>query len=157
MATWRCFWLSLAYIGLYRHYIRFRGFAYRRYLGFYRDFTGFSGFIGNMTIQGLGLPKVRGTILEVPLRRIIVYWGPLILGNCHIGFRDLGPIVRVSFEDSGLEGLGFRVLRKKTKMGMRQLVKVTVPNGQSQARFCLGTTEFSICEWEELPKQTRGS
>ena len=36
-----------------------------------------------------GFPKIRGTILGVPIIRIIVfwglYWGPLILGNYHIG------------------------------------------------------------------------
>ena len=36
-----------------------------------------------------GFPKFRGTILGVPIIRIIVfwglYWGPLILGNYHIG------------------------------------------------------------------------
>ena len=28
-------------------------------------------------------PKIRGTILGVPILRIIVYWGPPILGNYH--------------------------------------------------------------------------
>ena len=36
-----------------------------------------------------GLPKIRGTILVVPIIRTIVYWGlywgPLILGSYHIG------------------------------------------------------------------------
>ena len=36
-------------------------------------------------LWGLGFPKIRGTLLEVPIIRIIVfgglYWGPLILGN----------------------------------------------------------------------------
>ena len=35
-----------------------------------------------------GFPKIRGTILGVPIIRIIVfgglYWGPPILGNSHI-------------------------------------------------------------------------
>ena len=35
-----------------------------------------------------GFPKLRGIFLEVPIIRIIVfwglYWGPLILGNYHI-------------------------------------------------------------------------
>ena len=35
-----------------------------------------------------GFPKIRGTILGVPIIRTIVYWGlywgPLILGNYHI-------------------------------------------------------------------------
>ena len=35
-----------------------------------------------------GLPKFGGTLMGVPITRIIVYeglyWGPLILGNCHI-------------------------------------------------------------------------
>ena len=38
-------------------------------------------------------PKIRGTILGVPIIRIIVYWGlfwgPLIYGNYHIGIVDL--------------------------------------------------------------------
>ena len=37
----------------------------------------------------LGFPKIRGTILGVPIIRIIVfgglYWGPLVLGNYQIG------------------------------------------------------------------------
>ena len=40
------------------------------------------------TISGLGFPIIRGTILGVPIRRTIafwgLYWGPLILGNYHI-------------------------------------------------------------------------
>ena len=39
-----------------------------------------------------GFPEIRGTILGVPIIRIIVYWGlcwgPLILGNYHVGSRD---------------------------------------------------------------------
>ena len=38
-----------------------------------------------------GFPKIRPTILGVPIIRTVVfwglYWGPPILGNCHIGFR----------------------------------------------------------------------
>ena len=34
-----------------------------------------------------GVPKIRGTILGVPIIRIIIfwglYWGPLLLGNYH--------------------------------------------------------------------------
>ena len=41
-----------------------------------------------------GFPKIRGTVLGVPIIRIIVfwsrYWGSLILGNYHVGFRGLG-------------------------------------------------------------------
>ena len=36
-----------------------------------------------------GFPKIRGTSLGVPIIRIILfwglYWGPLILGNYHMG------------------------------------------------------------------------
>ena len=36
----------------------------------------------------LGFPKIRGTFLGIPIIRTIVfwglYWGTLILGNCHI-------------------------------------------------------------------------
>ena len=43
------------------------------------------------TIWGLGFPKIRGTILGVPIIRTIVYWGlnwgTLILGNDHIDIR----------------------------------------------------------------------
>ena len=55
-----------------------------------------------------GFPKIRGTFLGVPIRRIIVfwclYWGPLNSGNYHMGensgfllnstlqfYVDLGP------------------------------------------------------------------
>ena len=38
-----------------------------------------------------GLPKIRGTLLGVPIIRTIVYWGlhwgPLILGNYHLKTR----------------------------------------------------------------------
>ena len=38
-----------------------------------------------------GFPKIRGTILGVPIIRIIVfwglYWGPLVLGNYHLSGR----------------------------------------------------------------------
>ena len=37
----------------------------------------------------MGVPKIRGTFLGVPVTRMIVYeglyWGPPILGNYHIG------------------------------------------------------------------------
>ena len=37
-----------------------------------------------------GFPRIRGTLLRVPIIRIIVFWGPnwgpLILGNYHIRF-----------------------------------------------------------------------
>ena len=42
----------------------------------------------------IGFPKIRGTLLGVLIIRIIVfwglYWGPLFLGDYHIGvnFRD---------------------------------------------------------------------
>ena len=46
-----------------------------------------------------GFPKIRGTLLGVPIIRTVVfgglYWVTLILGNYHIGLR--------------VEGLGFRV------------------------------------------------
>ena len=36
-----------------------------------------------------GFPEIRGTLFGVPIIRIIVYWGlywgPLILGNHHLG------------------------------------------------------------------------
>ena len=39
-----------------------------------------------------GFPKIRGTILGVPITRTIVfwglYWGPLILVNYHIGIME---------------------------------------------------------------------
>ena len=45
-------------------------------------------------------PKIRGTFLGVPIIRAIIfwglYWGPLVLGNYHIGlyrvFRGLGVV-----------------------------------------------------------------
>ena len=47
-----------------------------------------------------GFPKIRGTMLGVPIIRIIVYWGlywgPLILGNYHKDFaRGSQPCGRV--------------------------------------------------------------
>ena len=47
----------------------------------------------------MGFPKIRGTILGVPILRTIVlgglYWGPLVLGNYQVFFR--------------IKGLGFSV------------------------------------------------
>ena len=43
-----------------------------------------------------GFPKIRGTFLGVPIIRIIVYWGPLILGKLPHLCRALGG--RVSLE-----------------------------------------------------------
>ena len=41
-----------------------------------------------------GFPKIRGTILGVPIIRTVIYlglyWGPPILGNYHVKFYDLG-------------------------------------------------------------------
>ena len=48
-----------------------------------------------------GFPKILGTLLGVPVIRTIVfwglYWGPLILGNYHLGLygRKVGALVRV--------------------------------------------------------------
>ena len=37
----------------------------------------------------MGFPKIISTLFGVPILKIIVfrglYWGPLILGNCHVG------------------------------------------------------------------------
>ena len=45
-----------------------------------------------------GFPKIGGTLLGVPIIRIIVfvglYWGPLILGNYHLGI-ELAPSLRM--------------------------------------------------------------
>ena len=44
--------------------------------------------MNNCQVSIWGFPKIRGTILGVPIIRILVYWGlhlgPLILGNYHI-------------------------------------------------------------------------
>ena len=49
----------------------------------------------------MGVSKIRGGLLGVPIMRIIVfwglYWGPLVLGNYHIGL--------------SWHGLGFGVFR----------------------------------------------
>ena len=37
-----------------------------------------------------GFPKIRGTFLGVPMIRIILFWGPVVLGNYHIGVEGLG-------------------------------------------------------------------
>ena len=47
--------------------------------------------VGVIRIDMLGIwefPKIRGTILGVPILRIIVFWGPPILGNYHIGMME---------------------------------------------------------------------
>ena len=67
-----------------------------------------------MRLCGLiwGVPKIRGTILVVPIARNIVfwglYWGPLILGNYHImfGFRDEGTGFAIKVWGCRAWGLG---------------------------------------------------
>ena len=43
-----------------------------------------------------GFPKSRGTILGVPIMRTIVvwglYWGPFVLGDCHVFLEGCGKI-----------------------------------------------------------------
>ena len=57
------------------------------------------------------IPKIRATFLGVPIRRIIVfwglYWGPLIMGNYHIG------IAEIMFQHSVLRTskIWFRMMR----------------------------------------------
>ena len=50
----------------------------------YRDNVKGNG-VDYLGFRGLGFPKIRGTILRVPIIRTIVYWGlywgPPILGN----------------------------------------------------------------------------
>ena len=56
-----------------------------------------------------GFPKIRGTILGVPIIRTIVfrglYWGPLILGNYHIKNFNYSPSwcikPKVTFDQTG--------------------------------------------------------
>ena len=62
--------------------------------------------------------KIRGTILEVPIIRTIIfwglYWGPLILGNYHLGL-DNGKenanycSILGLYSENGNYYLGFRV------------------------------------------------
>ena len=47
-------------------------------------------------------PKIRGTVLGVPILRIIVYWGvywgPLILGNYQMGSsQNSGPLLVMDY------------------------------------------------------------
>ena len=56
-----------------------------------------------------GFPKIRGTLLVVPIMRIIVFWGleqgPPIYGNYHIlGLIGLGV---------GVQGLSFKGTKSK--------------------------------------------
>ena len=45
------------------------------------------------------IPKTRGTLLGVPILRIIVYWGlywgPPILGNYHINSKKFGAVDQI--------------------------------------------------------------
>ena len=48
----------------------------------------------------MGVSQIKGTILGVPIIRIVVfwglYWGPPILGNYYIGFpRSIGDCIQV--------------------------------------------------------------
>ena len=47
------------------------------------------GFGSLLVCRIWGFPKIRGTFLGVPIVRIIIfldlYWGPLVLGNYHLG------------------------------------------------------------------------
>ena len=69
-----------------------------------------------------GVPTIRGTILRVPIVRIILfqglYWGPLILGNYHLGIiTPLGPRWA-----NGKENGKSLEYRKCEKPSMRSLV-----------------------------------
>ena len=62
-------------------------------------------------LRNWGFPEIRGTLLGVPIIRIIIYWGlhwgPLILGNYHL--RAWGYAVRVrilSLSDSVMHDRG---------------------------------------------------
>ena len=60
-----------------------------------------------------GFPKIRGTLLGVPIIRIIVYlglyWAPLILGNYHVTAPCPNPNLGETVSPWGfrLQGLGF--------------------------------------------------
>ena len=58
-------------------------------------------------------PKIRGTVLGVPVIRTIVfwdlYWGPPILGNYHMGISGLG--FRVQDVGFRVQGLGSKLLK----------------------------------------------
>ena len=65
-----------------------------------------------------GFPKIRGTLLGVPVIRIIVfwglYWGSLILGNYHVRLGLLNPAALLEIEGCplrpGLNNLGMNDL-----------------------------------------------
>ena len=69
---------------------------------------GFKGFGFKVAKAIWGFPKIRGTILGVPIIRIIIYWGlywgPSIFyfGKLPFGAWGLG------FKGLGFKGLGFR-------------------------------------------------
>ena len=70
-------------------------------LGLYRDNGKENGFYYlGFRVYGLEFPKIRGTILGVPVIRTIVYWGlywgPPILGNYNIVALFQGLKLRVS-------------------------------------------------------------
>ena len=52
------------------------------------DLLSYSSLLVSQHVPIWGFPKIRGTILGVPIIRTIVfwglYWGPLILGNYHM-------------------------------------------------------------------------
>ena len=60
--------------------------------------------------RGLGFPKIGVTFLGVPIIRVVVfwgiYWGPLLLGNHHVGIQC---ILRRFGDFSSVSSLGFRV------------------------------------------------
>ena len=58
-----------------------------------------------------GFPKIRGTILGVPIIRIVIfwvlYWGSLILGNYHLqGHAGVEGHVTTGFQDSWFRTFG---------------------------------------------------
>ena len=61
-----------------------------------------------------GFPKIRGTILGVPIIRIIVYWGlyrgPLIMGNYHIGPQSLQKTKKTTLGYLEPQGLAMKDL-----------------------------------------------
>ena len=56
-------------------------------------------------LWGLGFPKIKGTILGVPIIRTIVFWslcrGPLILGKYRLGLKEAWGYIGVNGKENG--------------------------------------------------------
>ena len=105
-----------------------------------------SGKFQTQRVTIWGFPKIRGTLLEIPIIRTVVfwglYWGPRILGNYHIGtartkyvtYRELNTLC---YHRSWRPFL--RALSKANKRIQEPSCMPYIPNPRSPGTHILGS------------------